>query len=206
MERYYPGRLAKGQNRSVCCSSRRTRRSRRAWMRNSRRKSVRRCGRESDFRLWERAERLELIPSLVRAPLVTLTDCYVDRIRDNATAMRERGYAELWIFKLRPRGQKVRGDGAVRGVESIRACAPYQRGLFTIGAVNKNETSAYEWEHLIPKVFWRGNDFEFLWSRVYREGTGKSDEACRRGERADAQARRRVMMECMTNDRCGPRV
>ena len=75
----------------------------------------------------------------------------------------------------------------MRGVESIRACAPYQRGLFTIGAVNKNETSAYEWEHLIPKVFWRGNDFEFLWSRVYREGTGKSDEALRAAANADAR-------------------
>ena len=59
----------RGKNRSVCCSSRRTRRSRRAWMRNSRRKSVRRCGLESDFRLWERAERLD-VDSVARARAV----------------------------------------------------------------------------------------------------------------------------------------
>ena len=67
VERYYPGRLAKGQNRSVCCSSRRTRRSRRAWMRNSRLKSVRRCGVESDFAL----ERREIdVDSVARARAV----------------------------------------------------------------------------------------------------------------------------------------
>ena len=120
-----------------------------------------------------------LIPSLVRAPLVTLTDCYVDRIRDNATAMRERGDTPSCGFlNYVPEGKKYADMARCVALSQSGACAPYQRGLFTIGAVNKNETSAYEWENLIPKVFWRGNDFEFLWSRVYREGTASRTKRC----------------------------
>ena len=42
------------------------------------------------------------------------------------------------------------------------ACNPYtgKAGLFTLSAVRN--ASLYEWDNLIPKAFWRGNDFWFL--------------------------------------------
>ena len=42
------------------------------------------------------------------------------------------------------------------------ACNPYtgKAGLFTLSAVQN--ASLYEWDNLIPKAFWRGNDFWFL--------------------------------------------
>jgi len=153
-----------------------------------------------------------LIPSLVRAPLVTLTDCYVDRIRENVTAIRARGerYDETpscGFLNYVPKGVEYADMAKCRALSKAGACAPYQRGLFTIGAVKENETSAYEWENLIPRVFWRGNDFEFLWARVYRKGAGKADDALRAAANAPTpEARRKIMVECMTNDRCGPRV
>lgn len=213
VERYYPGRLAKGQKPfsvlfitsdapfTPCLDEKFAAEkcpTMRAW--------------SPIFAFGSAPRDWTVIPSLVRAPLVTLTDCYVDRIRENATAMRERGEKydvtpSCGFLNYVPEGKKYAEMARCVALSQSGACAPYQRGLFTIGAVNKNETSAYEWEHLIPKVFWRGNDFEFLWSRVYREGTGKSDEALRAAANAPTpEARRQVMMECMTDDRCGPRV
>jgi hypothetical protein len=120
---------------------------------------------------------LTALPTMRRAPLITLVDCYIDRIGENAVTMRALGQTfnetpSCGFLNYQPDGVKYVDMAKCKALTGDPACKPYDRGLFTLSAVNN--ASAYEWDALKSKVFWRGNDFWFL-SASYPEGRVSSE-------------------------------
>ena len=103
-----------------------------------------------------------LLPPIRPGPLVTLLDCYTDRINEPPTphgqAYNETPSCEFLNYV--PEGTKYAAMAKCEANSNSPACAPYKRGLFTLSATE--DESQYAWSALIPKAFWRGNDFTYL--------------------------------------------
>ena len=127
-----------------------------------------------------------LLPAIRSGPLVTLLDCYTDRINE-PPLVEGQAYNETpscGFLNFFPDGLKYSAMDKCEANSNDPACSPYQRGLFTLDATD--DASKYVWAELIPKVFWRGNDFTYLneyyedWrpaSEVYLDKVSKSANA-----------------------------
>ena len=106
-----------------------------------------------------------------KAPLITLVDCYVDRIGDNESAIRANESPSCKNLNFASVKYANQADCVAR--TAVESCEPYHRGLFNTEMTA--DPSLYEWANLNRTVFWRGNDFEYLWDKAYDWGAPASD-------------------------------
>jgi len=145
------------------------------------------------------------LPTMVRAPLVTLVECFVDRIGDSPDAARAAGQA----FNETPscgflnyETEKYTTMDKCHALSNDVACKPYDRGLFTLNSVD--DPSLYSWDSLESKLFWRGNDFWFL-SSLYPEGKISSEWFVHQVASAPESEREKLIKFHLSGKYIGPR-